>query len=310
VSLRGRTALTTLVALAAAAVLAGCGLGAGHGAAGVTVTVTKDFGAGPVGTATESKVPGSETVMRTLERTFHVTTRYGGGFVQSIDGLTGSAEHDWFYYVNGVQAAKGAATTPVHSGDSIWWDFHDWRATETIPAVVGAFPEPFVHGIGGKRYPTTLECASGVQTACTTVANAFAGAGVAAATQFFGTGSGTDSLNVLVAPWGTLRSALVADLLEHGPSISGIYAKFGGPGGRELELLNPSGHAVKALGAGAGLLAATADNSGTPTWLVTGTDAAGVAAAARALRPGILRHRFAVAVQGGMVYPLPLEPAQ
>jgi hypothetical protein len=307
VSTRGRT---LLVILALAAGVAGCGLGAGHGTSGVTVTVTKDFGTGHIGTASESKVPGSETVMRTLERTFHVTTRYGGGFVQSIDGLSGGTQHDWFYYVNGVQAGKGAATTKVHSGDSIWWDFHDWRATETIPAVVGAFPEPFVHGIGGKRYPTTLECGSGVQAACQTVTAAFSHAGVAAATQFFGGGSGTDSLNVLVAPWSTVRSALVADLVQHGPSISGIYAKFAGPGGSELELLNPSGQVVKTLGAGAGLLAATADTSGTPTWLVTGTDAAGVAAAARALKPGILHHRFAVAVQGATVYSLPLEPAQ
>ncbi len=302
--------MTTLAALAAAVVLAGCGLGAGAGTGDVTVTVTQDFGTVKVGTASESKVPGSETVMRTLERTFHVTTSYGGGFVQSIDGLSGEAERDWFYYVNGVEAGKGAATTAVHHGDSIWWDFHDWRATETIPAVVGAFPEPFVHGIGGKRYPTTLECASGAGAACQGVATALRRVHVAAATQFFGTGSGTDSLNVLVATWQTLRSALVADLIEHGPSISGVYAKFAGPGGDELELLGPSGQVIRTLGPGAGLLAATADNSGTPTWFVTGTDTAGVAAAARALTPAVLRHRFAVAVQGSTVYPLPLEPGQ
>ena len=45
----------------------------------------------PIGSVTRNKVPGSETVMRMLERSFKVRTRYGGGFVQSIDGASGSA---------------------------------------------------------------------------------------------------------------------------------------------------------------------------------------------------------------------------
>ncbi len=49
--------------------------------------------------------------MRMLERSFRVSNRYGGGFVQSINGHSGtSAQRDWFYYVNGVQAKQGAAT--------------------------------------------------------------------------------------------------------------------------------------------------------------------------------------------------------
>ena len=99
--------------------------------------------------------------MRMLERSFKVTTRYGGGFVESIDGHAGSSSRlDWFYYVNGIEATLGAAGTSVHKGDRIWWDLHDWTATDSIPAVVGSFPEPFVHGIDGRRYPVTIECAT------------------------------------------------------------------------------------------------------------------------------------------------------
>ena len=129
----------------------GCGLGAGAPTKGVSLTVTREFGSHQIQTVSRSKVPGSETVMRMLERSFKLSTRYGGGFVESIDGLAPSGAHsDWFYYVNGVQASKGAATTAVHAGDHIWWDLHDWSATETIPAVVGSFPEPFTNGIGGQ----------------------------------------------------------------------------------------------------------------------------------------------------------------
>ena len=143
-----------MAAAACAVVIAGCGLGPGPGTSNVTLTVTRAFGAIPVGGLTVSHVPGSETVMRMLERHFRVNTRYGGGFVESIAGRSGtSSRRDWFYYVNGVEAPMGAASTAVHRGDRIWWDLHDWSVTNSIPAVVGSFPEPFVHGTGGRRLP-------------------------------------------------------------------------------------------------------------------------------------------------------------
>jgi hypothetical protein len=56
---------------------------------------------------------------------------------------------------------------------------------------------------------------------------------------------------------------------------------------------------ARTLGSGAGLIAATRDNVSAPVWLVTGTDAAGVKAAAAALTPSRLKDRFALAVQAG-----------
>src|SRR5690348_10182836 len=105
---RSRGVLAASAIAAVAVALAGCGLGAGRGTSNVTVTVTKDFGSGRVALLTEKQVPGSETVMRVLERHFQVALRYGGGFVESIDGLSGnSARRDWFYYVNGIEADRG-----------------------------------------------------------------------------------------------------------------------------------------------------------------------------------------------------------
>jgi len=299
------------IALAAAVVAAGasgCGLGPGPGTADVTLTVTRDFGSGQVATITRSKVPGSETVMRMLERSLRVRTRYGGGFVESIDGFSGTADRrDWFYYVNGIEAPVGAASTVVHRGDRIWWDLHDWSATESIPAVVGSFPEPFVHGIGGRRLPTTLECADDVARACSQVTNALDADGVPVASQQLGTGSGSDSLGVVVGTWADVRDELVASLIQRGPSLSGVYARFAGPG--ELQLLDPRGRVVRALTAGAGLIAATAHYSSEPIWLITGTDPTGVLAAARALTPARLRDHFALAVSGSSDMPLPLDGA-
>jgi hypothetical protein len=300
-----------LLALTAAATIGGCGigLGPGPGTSNVTMTITRGFGSQQLGFATEAQVPGSETVMRMLERRFKdVQTRYGGGFVQSIDGQSGTPSRtDWFYYVNGVQAPKGAASTALNKGDRVWWDLHDWSATDTIPAVVGSYPEPFRHGLGGKRFPTTVECAGDVGAACTLVQAALNRAKVPFANQYIGTGSGPDTLGVVVGTWSDISGEVAGALIEHGPSASGVYARFT-TGGHALQLLNPRGQTVRTLGAGAGLIAATLDSSSTaPTWLITGTDSTGVADAARALNATALHDHFALAVQGSADLPVPMD---
>ena len=297
------------IAIACAVAIAGCGLGAGKSTSGdATLTVTRGFGTAAVGSASEKSIPGSQTVMRMLERSFKVATRYSGGFVESIDGHAGgSSRLDWFYYVNGIEATLGAAGTSVHYGDRIWWDLHDWSATDSIPAVVGSFPEPFIHGINGRRFPVALECATDVPTACKRVTDELTTIGVPVASQAIGTGSGSDSLAVIVGTWHDIRSELLATLIEHGPASSGVYARFAGPNGDSLQLLDPKGGVVRTLGADSGLVAAMAQTSTGPAWLITGTDVAGVSAAAAALTPPRLDNHFAVAVHGTGDLPVPLE---
>ena len=146
----------------------------------MTLTVTQDFGAASVLDQPDPHRAGEETVMRLLERNAQVSTRYGGGFVQSIDGLSGGhgggRPIDWFFYVNGIEASQGAADTRVHDGDRIWWDRHDWSAAIHIPAVVGAYPEPFLHGSAGRRLPVIVECGAHATAPCRTVGDALTAA--------------------------------------------------------------------------------------------------------------------------------------
>lgn len=297
-----------VAALAVAALLAGCGLGAGKGTSAVRLLVTDDFGRHTMGAVLEQQVPGSETVVRLLERRFRVTTRYGGGFVQGIDGRLGGKEAgrpiDWFYYVNGIEAPKGGAATPVHAGDRIWWDRHDWGETYTIPAVVGAFPEPFVHGEGGKRAPVKLECADGAQSACDKVASRLQSAGVIASRAVVGTGTGKSTLRVLVGAWPALRGEAALAAIERGPGASGVYARVD-PSGRTIRLLDRRGRTARGLGPDSGLVAATRFEDQLPTWVVTGTDGAGLDAAAAAVDEPSLRGRFAVAIDAGRKVPVP-----
>jgi hypothetical protein len=142
-----------LVAVAASALVAGCGGGA-HGEA--TLWVTRDEGKTLL---LVQQVPAGETAMQALDRATKLDTRYGGRFVEAIDGLSGSvsSQHDWFYFVNGIEATRGAVEYRLHDGDVEWWDYRDWGSVgQSVPVVVGAFPEPFLHGYAGKVRPAVV----------------------------------------------------------------------------------------------------------------------------------------------------------
>jgi hypothetical protein len=290
----------------------GCGLGAGESeGGGATLTVTRDFGTREVGTGTADPIPGGETVMRMLQRDFEVETRYGGGFVQSINGIAGGQEDgrpvDWFFYVNGILADQGATAQKLTDGDDIWWDHHDWGTTADVRAVVGAFPEPFVTGVDGKRLPVRLDCASTAEAPCDEVAERLDEAGVEAGRSAAAGFGGEGVLRVKVGLWSDLRRDPAVRTLEEGPRASGVYARPTAAGD-EIGLLDPEGNTVRAIGAGSGLVAATQLSGEAPTWIVTGTDEVGLAAAAAALEREALEDRFAIAVEDGRPTPLPILP--
>lgn len=305
-----RLAALAALALLLAAGLAGCGLGAGEGGTKARVLVTRDFGARQVGARIAQDLPSSETALRLLERTFDVKTRYGGGFVQSIEGLSGGREDgrpvDWFFYVNGIAGRIGSADVDVHDGDHIWWDRRDWGDAPQVPAVVGAFPEPFAHGAEGKRFPVVLECADDVEAACDVVSERLTDAGAIPARQTLGTGVGADTIRVLVGRWRVLRGDQALAQIDRGPAQSGVFAHFIDDASA-IELFDAKGDPISEIHEGAGLVAATRLEEQAPTWAITGVDAVGVMAAARALDERTLARRFAVAIDGPRraVYPLP-----
>jgi len=304
-------ALSLLLVLAAA-LAAGCGLGAGDEREGAAdLLVTRDFGSRQVGTGAAEPIPGGETVMRMLQRDFDVETRYGGGFVQSINGIAGGREDgrpaDWFYFVNGVLAEDGATAHAVAPGDRIWWDHRDWGATQDVRAVVGAFPEPFRSGIAGKRLPVRLDCAEAAETVCDEVADRLSEVGVNAGRSAAGSFGGVGVLRVKVGVWADVRADSTVRQLEQGPRVSGVFAQPDAAGA-EIALLDSGGEVVRRLGPGSGLVAATKLGTEAPTWIVTGTDAVGLAAAAAQLQEEALRSHFAIAVEDGRPTALPVLP--
>lgn len=152
-----------LLALAVSLLLAGCA-SSGEERGTASLWITRDRGATVL---YQGQVEAGQTVMQALRSTADVDTRYGGRFVQAIDGLEGSAAHgrDWFYFVNGVAADRSAAEYRLRSGEIAWWDYRRWAGEAEVRIVVGAFPEPLVHGYDGEVRSTAVRYARADQRA-------------------------------------------------------------------------------------------------------------------------------------------------
>ena len=171
-----RRALLALAALALVAAGCASGGGAGDSVPGETATlwVTRDRGAEVI---LEKTVPAGSTALQALDREADVETRYGGRFVQAVNGIEGSLERrrDWFYFLNGIEPDLGGADVTVHPGDVVWWDFRSWADTMAQPVVVGAFPEPFVHGWDGRRRPVAVRASPGLAVETAALARVLGG---------------------------------------------------------------------------------------------------------------------------------------
>ena len=306
-------------ALVCAVAALGCGLGPGDDAGTAELTITRDYGAEELVTSSVD-VRESDTVMRVLDRSAEIETRFGGGFVQSIDGLAGESgarRSDWFFFVNGIESSTGAAQSRARDGDRIWWDYRDWTEALRTPALVGSWPEPFEHGIQGERWRVAVVCAldepASATDPCDQTQQALSGHARSLMTRDgiretarMRSSREAGAARILVGDWAGIRSDPVAGLLDERPSRSGVFARFEDSGeGVRLELLDERGEVAETLGAGAGLVAALRPDDGPPTWVVTGTDQDGVGSAARLLGEE-LRNRYAVATNAGTPIPVPV----
>ena len=289
-----RAALLACAALA----LAGCGFGPGdEREGGAELRVTRDFGQERLAQASVDRIREDQTVMRLLQSEQEVETRYGGRFVQSIDGLAGGGpvgREDWFFFVNGIESSESAAEFEVSPGDVIQWDYRDWRGAMQIPAIVGAWPEPFVSGHKGERLPTRVECEEERGAACEEVKRRLGDAGALVSGSALGTNTSPRDalLRVVVGTWDGLRFIRAIQAIEDGPEASGVFARV-----REdrLELLDESGEPARVAPPGSGLVGMTGLEDQALVFFVTGLDEAGVKAAARALDERTLADAFAVA---------------
>jgi hypothetical protein len=298
--------VTPRIAIAAAAALvcaaaAGCGFGAGDETGEAELRITRAGGAVEMLAPDWHEIRESDTVLRLTERNAEIETTYGGGFVQSIEGVEGGREAgrltDWFYSVNGVEVGTGSADYVLRDGDRVWWDHREWNAAQRIPVNVGAYPEPLLSGYEGEEHPVALKCLA--QAGCAELEERLADAGVEL------TDPEPDSMRILAGPWAKVRSDPAAQFVERGPGVSGVFAVMARANdGWTLSLLNDNGAEVDRRAAGAALVAAVRLAEDPPVWLVTGTDEEGAERAMSLVDEERLDGRYAVG-PGGTALPVP-----
>ena len=308
---RARALLAAAVLAAFAAAGAGCGLGEGEErGGGATLRITRDFGRTAVGVARVERVREDQTVMRLLRSEFDVDTSFGGRFVEAIDGLEGrgaGGRRDWLYFVNGVEAGEGAAEYELSPGDRVQWDYRRWDVAMRVPAIVGAFPEPFLHGLEGERRPVRVECEDAEAPVCEAAKERLEAVGVSPSGSSLGAPGVETVTRLVVARWPGARIVRGAAGLEEGPQATGVFARFA-PDEPVLELLDEDGDVARRAqpGDGVGLVFALRPRADELVWLVTALDEEGLRAGVRALRADRLRDAFAVAVTGREAEKLPL----
>jgi len=280
--------------------------------------VTRDFGAEDI-FCSEVPVTPNQSVMELLKEHLDVETEYGGGFVNAINGFesgysgkTGEERRkvDWFYYVNGILSDEGPAEYVPADGDVIWWDYRPWGEIAFTPAVVGAFPQPFSGGYGGKTRDTLILAGEGCDKWAGQLAGFLeeAGAKSVEVVPYSETAASNRSQMVLVvALWEQLCGSPFWEGIQQHRDRTGWFAEL--TPGRFYPLDEHALRQNEGFGEKTGAVLATAAGLGDPhpLWLVTATDPEGLAGLVNALveNPGQFEKKVGALVVHGKVLGLP-----
>lgn len=229
-------------------------------------------------------------------------------------------------YLNGLkpneipadeEAAKHTYPGDIaYPGDRVGWVVRDRSDVAAVaPAVVGLYPAPFTTRFTKKRrqLPIRIQCAEVQSAACQSVQDAVVKLGQHTATSNLQDVSSIDVTRIYVGAWPAVRGALKGRLesglaIEDDPARNG-YAVQISQDGKQLTTAPPFGQegTPQSFGAGTGLVYAFTDSikgagdaaTGAPIWVVTGSDDAGAAAAAKGLTEEALAGRVAAVIPAG-----------
>ncbi len=283
----------------------------------VRIVATRDFGR-ELMFDERLELPLGSSAMAALQKVAEVVTDYGGGFVDAIDGVrsgfTGSekTKRDWFIYINGIQSNVGALDYSLQPGDVEHWDYHDWGFQQSIPAVIGAFPEPFLHGFDGMKRPTVVVYSDNLIKEAQELQDGLVSLGVSdiSITSAGGlTVSDREASNLILL--GTADNELILELNRNWKKL-GLFAYFENG---NLVVLDARGEIDSTYRAAAGLIQA-AQNPWNPwgtgacenvVWMITGTDEEGVKTAIDAVlnHPAQLQYAFAAVIASGEIIRIP-----
>jgi hypothetical protein len=251
-----------------------------------TLVVSKGFGAQRV--LSKVVAPG-QSLMAALETVAKVDVNQGGRYIQAVDGTQGSRTRqvDWFWYVNGIAGDRAASEFTLRKGDRGLIDYHDWADYLDTPAIVGAFPEPFVHGFRGARPAVQVSGSPALATA-------LRAEGVHEV-------PGSKRWRILVGGDAALRADPRYRQVSDDPGTAGVTAAI-----QRGRVLVYDGHRMRPVSGARVVVWAAASSSSDGNAVdgvllaIAGLDAASASKAARvvAANPAVLAGRFAAAFDG------------
>lgn len=247
--------------------------------------VTEDFGNQVLFSDSIEVSPG-ESVISLLQQHLEVEAEYGGGFVNSINGLVSgytksgdSGERlDWFYSVNGIMADIGAAAYYPVPGDAIWWDYHSWDNSCFTPAVIGAFPQPFLNGYRGDNPGTVILAGNGCRRLANQMAEYLSDRGADAVEvkpYEENLAACRSGITMVIALWEELDGSRFWQEMQNQRDKTGWFVQLEKG---QMYTLDAQGNKKECYEQGAGAVLATGSGLGdsNPLWLITGLDMEGL----------------------------------
>lgn len=247
-----------------------------------------------------------------------VETAYGGSYVRGISSLRsktgglGKPNQDWFFFVNGIFANMGALDYLPQPGEKVWWDYHPWQMFQGTTAVIGCYPEPFLHGYRGKIKTTAILYSPEEKEFALQLAETLKTAGVQEVTPAEITNEALTKRagpTLVIGEWGKLRENAYLAEWNQAYAKNGTFIHFTE---NSLELLDYTGEKAHELTKGAGVITAFGETAGddSPLWIVSGIDPEGLSNAVRLLveQPTQISGFFGAAVLSAEVIRLPLMP--
>jgi len=282
-----------------------------------TVVVTQDFGRELI-LEQKTEIEADTSAMAALQMVADVETKYGGGFVSSINGISseyegaGKSKKDWFFYINGIASNIGARDYILRDGDMEHWDFRGWSYHQFIPAIIGDFPQPFQSGYQDELKPTSVvyeEAFSAEAEALVKKLEIYGVTKVSAVPYDLLSDEAKGNSNLIIIA--VLDNTLISELNNAHKKL-GFYVYIEQ---NTLVALDSEGNISGKFGEGCGLIQATQnpwnpkgiDSGESVAWMVTGVDANGVRSAAEALTNNNdgLRYAFAAVISDKNVIKIP-----
>jgi len=285
-------------------------------AQGVKLLITQDFGRQVIFDKTVSLNDKSK-VMDILKAHVNVTTKWDDNFISAINGLQtahsgmGGQRLDWFYYVNGICPNVGASDYQLQNGENVWWDYHVWEMSSSNSAVIGCYPEPFIHGYNQKIGTITIMASTNNQGLAGELEKALRDQG-AAAIKIEGLQNEKvmhrSGPTIVLGTWDELQTLAELEKFNQAYKKTGTSVHFSVQG---LELLDYKGNPKQTITGNAGVITAFGSGLGdaAPLWLIGGINQEGLEQALNLLinEPARITGFYSAAVVDNQLIRLPLN---